>query len=87
VNSSGTRSDSTTALRDQIMHGFTDRYYPDDRPVPRALPSSAEHGSMAAGTYQLSRRGESTFIRLFWTLLGVGAWLRRRSPSQDPGAC
>jgi len=71
LNSTGVNGDSTTAIRDAITTGFADRYFPEDRTAPGAVETAADHGAALAGTYQLSRRGESTFVRLFYILSSV----------------
>ncbi|GMA28837.1 serine hydrolase domain-containing protein [Arenivirga flava] len=72
LNSTGLRGDATTAIRDALSHGFADRYFPptdDDAVQPTA--SAAAHADAVVGSYQVSRRGESTFLRLFFALSAV----------------
>lgn len=71
LNSTGIHGDSSTAIRDAITTGFADRYFPEGRQAPMATDTAADHGAALAGTYQLSRRGESTFVRLFYILSSV----------------
>ncbi|WP_344779186.1 serine hydrolase domain-containing protein, partial [Microbacterium marinilacus] len=72
LNSSGVRDDSSTAVRELVAAGFADRYLPaDGEETPAALPEAADHAAAIAGTYQLSRRGESTFIRAFFIASAV----------------
>lgn len=64
INSTGRAGDSTAALRTALMAGFVERYHPGPAAeTPAATATSAEHAALAAGSYQLSRRGESTFFR------------------------
>lgn len=72
LNSTGLRGDATTAIRDALSRGFTDRYFPllgggETQPTR----SAADHADALAGSYQVSRRGESTFLRLFFALSAV----------------
>lgn len=71
LNSSGIHPDSSTVIRDEVTTGFADRYFPDERPARTATNTAAEHADAIAGTYQLSRRGETTFIRAFFILSGI----------------
>jgi CubicO group peptidase (beta-lactamase class C family) len=71
LNSSGIRSDSSTIIRDELMADFADRYFPDDRAPASPTTTAVEHAAEIAGTYQLSRRGETTFIRAFFILSSI----------------
>lgn len=71
LNSSGVRGDSSTVIRDEITTGFADRYFPDERTARTPTTTAAEHAEAIAGTYQLSRRGETTFIRAFFILSSI----------------
>lgn len=71
LNSSGIHPDSSTVIRDELMAGFADRYFADDRPERVATDTAAAHAEQIAGTYQLSRRGETTFLRAFFILSSV----------------
>lgn len=66
LNSSGLHPDSTTVIREAVTNGFADRYFPDRRPAATPTATATEHAGAITGTYQLSRRGESTFIRAFF---------------------
>jgi CubicO group peptidase (beta-lactamase class C family) len=63
LNSSGTTGAETLTIRDQLVDGFADRYYPDQASGPPTLETSAEHGAAAEGSYITSRRMQSTFLR------------------------
>lgn len=74
LNSIGVTDDSTTAIRNALSEGFSDRYFPDQHAAEAttaATPSAAAHADALIGTYQLSRRSESTFVRLFFALSSV----------------
>lgn len=71
LNSSGIRPDSSTVIRDDLMAGFADRYFADERPELSPAATASAHAEEIAGTYQLSRRGETTFIRAFFILSSV----------------
>lgn len=71
LNSTGIHGDSSTAIRDAVTTGFADRYFPEERPAPVTADTAADHSAALAGTYQLSRRSESTFVRLFYILSSV----------------
>src|SRR5699024_10405624 len=64
LNGSGAAADSSTVLRDAVLHGFADRYYPAAEEAPQPLETSADRAATVAGQYMVSRRGQSTFIRL-----------------------
>lgn len=65
LNGSGTRADSSSAFRSQLLNGFTQRYFPGTDLPGGPEPTSAEHAAEVAGRYILSRRAESTFARTF----------------------
>jgi CubicO group peptidase (beta-lactamase class C family) len=71
LNSTGVRPDSTTAIREQLLNGFTDRYFPDQSGVTSATPTAAEHARSIAGSYLVARRSDSTFARLFFLISAV----------------
>lgn len=71
LNSTGVRPESTAVIREQLMLGFADRYFPDDSGPVAAEPTAVEHAEVLAGDYMLSRAGESTFIRLYSALTPV----------------
>jgi len=57
------------ALREELLQGFVDRYYPAQ---PRRMPTTTTakaHGALLAGQYVSSRAGGFNFLRLA-TLLG-----------------
>lgn len=72
LNSSGLRSDSSTVIREAVTNGFADRYFPDRRPAVTPTETATDHAAAITGTYQLSRRGESTFIRAFFIASSIG---------------
>ncbi|MFC6507433.1 serine hydrolase domain-containing protein [Promicromonospora citrea] len=62
VNSSGSTPAATLTLRESVLHGFTDRYFPGE-PAPTApQPTAQEHAALAAGSYVSSRGMHSTFL-------------------------
>ena len=69
LNSTGVQG-GAGALRTELTDGFADRYFPEREP-PATLPTSAEHAEVAAGTYQPTRRSESTFIGMQGAFLTV----------------
>ena len=71
LNSTGLRPDSTVAIRDALSRGFVDRYFPDGGSAPTVTSTASEHAEAIAGAYQVSRRSESTFLRLFAALSPV----------------
>uniref|UniRef100_UPI003F499B45 serine hydrolase domain-containing protein n=1 Tax=Paenarthrobacter nicotinovorans TaxID=29320 RepID=UPI003F499B45 len=71
LNSSGTRSDSSSVVREELTKGFADRYFPDNREPLKPTTTATDHADAIAGTYQLSRRGETTFIRSFFILSSI----------------
>lgn len=67
VNGSGAGALDSLVLREQLMQGFTDRYFPaadDVAPTPAVDPDTArEHAAQLAGAYTDSRAMRSTFLR------------------------
>lgn len=63
LNSAGVRSESGSALRAQVLHGFADRYFPDTSDAPQVTDTAAEHAEMLAGSYVPTRAVESNFVR------------------------
>nr|NLD41274.1 beta-lactamase family protein [Actinomycetales bacterium] len=65
LNSTGVSPGSPSAVRELIVDGFADRYLASEMPPAAARSSSADSAAALAGSYELSRRAESTFIRLY----------------------
>jgi len=62
VNGEG--KDGAAALKDDLMRGFSDRYYPGSEPDVEDRPSvseSRQHARVAAGTYTSSRAPMTSF--------------------------
>src|SRR5699024_12155711 len=49
LNSAGVRGQSTAVIREQLLHGFTDRYFPEAGAAPQATDTAHTDGA-AAGT-------------------------------------
>lgn len=63
VNGSGRSGLDSLELREQLMHGFTDRYFPGSGTASRVdVETAREHAAQAAGTYTDSRAMHSTFL-------------------------
>ena len=65
VNGEG--KDGAEALKDDLMRGFSDRYYPDSEPDVEDRPSvseSRQHARVAAGTYTSSRAPMTSFASI-----------------------
>lgn len=64
VNSSG-RNYASSAIRDEVFRAFMDRYYPAAPQVHAMVPKAvaAQHAAMMAGTYMMSRRSQSSFVK------------------------
>ena len=65
VNGSGRSGLDSLQLREQLMHGFTDRYFPGTGAPRRAgvdEDTARAHAAQAAGTYTSSRAMRSTFL-------------------------
>ncbi len=65
LNSTGVSPDSPVAVREAILDGFVARYLASAQPAPIPLDTSVEHAAEMAGSYELSRRAESTFVRFY----------------------
>jgi CubicO group peptidase (beta-lactamase class C family) len=64
-NSSGRGAADTLELRQSLLSGFTDRYFPAATPVSVSRPGTATavaHAAMADGSYESSRLPYSTFL-------------------------
>lgn len=70
VNSAG---GSRSRLRTDFYEGFMDRYFPgsDSAPVVATVPAqlAKEHAQLAAGTYETSRRPDTSYLKLL-SLIG-----------------
>lgn len=65
VNGEG--KDGAAALKDDLMRGFSDRYYPGSEPGAEGGPSvdeSRQHARVAAGTYTSSRAPMTSFASI-----------------------
>ena len=65
VNGEG--KDGAEALKDDLMRGFSDRYYPGSEPGAEGGPSvdeSRQHARVAAGTYTSSRAPMTSFASI-----------------------
>jgi CubicO group peptidase (beta-lactamase class C family) len=74
LNSTGVRGDATTAVREALVDGFADRWFPSDAAEGAAViatETAGEHADALVGSYQVSRRAESTFVGLFYALSAV----------------
>lgn len=63
LNSNGRGAIDSHELRQAVLSGFADRYFPPARPLPARsvdAATTAEHAAMAAGTYESSRAMRST---------------------------
>lgn len=75
VNGEG--KDGAEALKDDLMSGFSDRYYPGSEPGAEDKPSddeSRQHAQVAAGTYTSSRAPMTSFASIREAL--PAAWSR-----------
>jgi CubicO group peptidase (beta-lactamase class C family) len=64
-NSTGASGLATLELRDAVLHGFTDRYFPaESAPAPGTVEHGTvtEHAAVAEGSYVASRGMQSTFL-------------------------
>ena len=63
--------DAAYGIRERLLDGFMDRYFPGAGPIdPPALASARAHGKQIAGRYETSRRLQSGFLSLFYVLQG-----------------
>ena len=70
LNSNGSGALASHELRESVVNGFADRYFPapDDQPSAGVDPATtAKHAALAAGTYESSRTVRSNFL----TLIGL----------------
>ncbi|MGC4814974.1 serine hydrolase domain-containing protein [Micromonospora sp. DT228] len=65
LNSNGSGALASHELRESVVNGFADRYFParDGQPTAGVDPATtAEHAALAAGTYESSRAIRSNFL-------------------------
>ncbi|MFI6239456.1 serine hydrolase domain-containing protein [Micromonospora sp. NPDC050795] len=65
LNSNGSGALDSHELRDSVVNGFADRYFPargDQQTVGVDPATTAEHAALAAGTYESSRAIGSNFL-------------------------
>ncbi|WP_285105282.1 serine hydrolase domain-containing protein [Promicromonospora sp. MEB111] len=69
LNSSGTDGYATVPLREAVLQGFTDRYFPADDAAVTPAPgvtvdqdTAREHAALAEGSYVSSRGVQSNFL-------------------------
>lgn len=63
VNSNGRGATDTLDLRQSLLAGFADRYYPGTAPASGPAPApAAGHAALAEGSYESARSSSSTFL-------------------------
>ncbi|MGC4759186.1 serine hydrolase domain-containing protein [Micromonospora trifolii] len=70
LNSNGSGALDSHEIRQSVVNGFADRYFPARGDQPRAgvdRNTAAEHAALAAGTYESSRTVRSNFL----TVIGL----------------
>ncbi|MFX4293859.1 serine hydrolase domain-containing protein [Streptomyces bohaiensis] len=74
VNGGGADDLASVLLRESLLAGFADRYYPaddsGDAGEPAGTATAAEHAAIAEGTYGSSRSMHSTFLAVLGPLGG-----------------
>jgi CubicO group peptidase (beta-lactamase class C family) len=68
-NSRG-KDDAVYGMRERVLDDFMDRYFPvgDDGPLPPAIQDAKAHADTLAGKYRSSRRIETAFLKMLYTL-------------------
>ena len=61
MNSSGRGATDSVELRETVLHGFADRYFPG-APAAPTVPGSADRAALAQGTYESARAPFTTFL-------------------------
>ncbi|MGI5952142.1 MAG: serine hydrolase domain-containing protein [Brooklawnia sp.] len=72
-NSSGVSGDSPVAFREILIDGFVARYLSDEQAAPVPLDTSVGNAEQLAGSYELSRRAESTFVHTYSAISKITA--------------
>ena len=62
LNSTGRQPADSVELREAVLTGFSDRYFPGAAANPAPQPTAAAHAAQAAGAYESSRSLHSTFL-------------------------
>ncbi|MCE7082075.1 serine hydrolase [Streptomyces sp. ST2-7A] len=70
LNGGGRGDIDSLRLRESILHGFTDRYFPGDPGSQGTRPTAAEHAAVAEGVYESSRSMHTTFLSVLGALGG-----------------
>ncbi|MQS07227.1 serine hydrolase domain-containing protein, partial [Streptomyces alkaliphilus] len=70
LNGGGRGDIDSLRLREAILHGFTDRYFPGDPGSPGVEATAAEHAALLEGVYENSRSMHSTFMSVVGVLGG-----------------
>ncbi|WP_262689446.1 serine hydrolase domain-containing protein [Kordiimonas aestuarii] len=68
-NSRG-KNEAVYGMRERFVEGFMDRYFPDkgNEPLPPAIQSAKADAQALAGKYRSSRRIDTAFLKLIYTL-------------------
>ncbi|WP_020400301.1 serine hydrolase [Kordiimonas gwangyangensis] len=68
-NSRG-KDDAVYGIRERIIDDFMDRYFPveDKASLPQTIEGAKEHAEALAGKYRSSRRIETAFLKMLYTL-------------------
>ncbi|MDD7969457.1 serine hydrolase domain-containing protein [Actinomycetospora lemnae] len=61
MNGAGRGATDSLELRETVLHGFADRYFPG-APAVGGVPGSAERAAQAQGTYESARAPFTTFL-------------------------
>nr|WP_052745604.1 serine hydrolase domain-containing protein [Allosalinactinospora lopnorensis] len=72
LNSGGHEAVDSLQLRDAVLSGFADRYFPASEGDTSVEPTAREHAALAEGSYESSRSMHSNFL----SVLGVAGQTR-----------
>jgi CubicO group peptidase (beta-lactamase class C family) len=63
MNSAG-KGGATSKIRQALLHGFVDRYFPAPHEVLPTASTAKEHAKQMAGRYWMNRRADTTFMTI-----------------------
>jgi CubicO group peptidase (beta-lactamase class C family) len=70
--------------RDYLWESFLDRYFPYQPPAAARRPVDASDANAVAGSYLVSRRADSSFLRLLYVLSEIGVTPRADGTLEIP---
>jgi len=83
ANSSG-RGGALSGLREAVQNAFLDRYFPRRIPLEPVMPNAVAQARRFAGSYTLSRRGETSLARIAMLLANLDLTANEDGTLENP---